>query len=442
MIAIAVSRADEASTHIREHLLDLRAWTERDDQTRADGDGGGTVYRHGPFELRTFDDLHLYLDGVAGAFDGDPEFLVFPSRHAGDTGELLTAHFTGNFGPAEYGGDDYDLAAACPAAHRAVYHALREVAPDDYEVGMECTHHGPTDVGAPSMFVEIGSAQRQWRDPAAAEAAARAILALDDADARTDRTLVGFGGGHYVPRFERVVRETDWAMGHIAADWSLSEMGLPERRTPVVEAAFEQSGAELALLEGDHPKLRRIVEDVGYRVVDETWVRAVDGVDLALVEALETAVCTVPDGLRFGDAATDHEGEWVVVDLSPELLAEAQGVDEDAAREAVRSTTLAYETTQNGTRLAPRIVVAEEADREAVVRALLDVLRSDYDAVERDGDAVVLSETAFDPALAADHGVPEGPKFGQLAAGRPVDVDGETVAPEDVHAERTRRIPI
>jgi len=442
MIAIAVSRADEASTHICEHVLDLRAWTEHHDETRADGDGGGTVYRHGPFELRTFDDLHLYLPGVAEAFDGDPDVLVVPSRHAGDTDELLTAHFTGNFGPAEYGGEDYDLAAACPGAHRAVYHALRAVAPDDYEVGMECTHHGPTDVGAPSMFVEIGSAEPQWRDPAAAEAAARAILELDDAEARPDRTLVGFGGGHYVPRFERVVRDTDWAMGHVAADWSLSEMGLPDRKTGVIRAAFEESGAELALIEGEHSKLRRVIEELGYRVVDETWVRAVEGVDLTLVEALETAVRPVADGLRFGEQATDDDGEWHVVDLSPALLDEAQGVDEEVAHEAVRTATLAYETTQNGTRLAPRVVVAETADRERVVEGLLDVLRVEYDAVERDGDAVLLTETAFDPALAADRGVPEGPKFGQLAAGRSVNVDGETVTPDEVHAERTRRIRI
>src|SRR6056297_2219923 len=178
MLGIVVSRADSASEHVGDHLLDLADWSLETDETRADADGGGTVYRTDGIELREFDDLHLHLDGVGSVFDADLELLVFASRHSGETGPLLTAHHTGNFGPADHGGEPNALARACPNAHDAVLDALREHAPEGYEVGMECTHHGPSTVGVPSMFVEVGSAEPQWEDETACRAVAEAILDL------------------------------------------------------------------------------------------------------------------------------------------------------------------------------------------------------------------------------------------------------------------------
>ncbi|MEF8826358.1 MAG: D-aminoacyl-tRNA deacylase, partial [Halapricum sp.] len=253
MLGIVVSRADSASVHIGEHLRDLADWEIETDDSRQDGEGGGTIYRLDDAELREFDPFHLELDRVAEAFD-DPDLIVFASRHSGETGKLLTAHHTGNFGTAEYGGEDGAFAAACPNAHKRVVEALTRHAPEDYEVGMECTHHGPTDVGAPSMFVEVGSAEPQWDDPDAARAVAKAVLDLRGVEPLapredgTRRHVLGFGGGHYVPRFERIVRETDWAVGHIGADWGLDAMGDPEGNRDVLEAAFEASAADHAVL--------------------------------------------------------------------------------------------------------------------------------------------------------------------------------------------------
>src|SRR6056297_603166 len=102
MLAIVVSRADEASVNIGEQLLDVADWTETVDDSRADADGGGTVYRTDGAELRTFEGRHLELEDPVAAFES-PDVLVFASKHAGETDELLTAHPTGNFGDAEYG---------------------------------------------------------------------------------------------------------------------------------------------------------------------------------------------------------------------------------------------------------------------------------------------------------------------------------------------------
>jgi D-aminoacyl-tRNA deacylase len=125
-------------------------------------------------------------------------------------------------------------------------------------------------------------------------------------------------------------------------------------------------------------------------------------------------------------------------------VARAQGLDEAAAREAIEANAVAFGTTQAGTRAAGRVAFA--ADDAApghadLVADLAAVLAADYDEVVVDDDAVIARETAFDPALAADMGVPEGPAFGRLASGEPVEVDGETVRPEAVSTRREERFP-
>jgi len=443
VIAIVVSRADSAYEHIGDRLLELADWAAREDDARPDGAGGGTYYRRPGFELRTFDDLHLEVEDAAEAFD-DPDLLAFVSRHSGNTGPLLTAHFTGNFGPAEFGGTAGGLAEACPNAHAELLAAFDEHAPEGYEVGTECTHHGPSSVGVPSMFVELGSDEPQWDDPEGARAVARAVLDLEGVDPHGARQLVAFGGGHYAPRVERIVRETDWAVGHVAADWVLDATGSPDANRDVLRRAFEASGADRAVVDGDRPELAATLADLGYEVVSETWLRETTDVDLGLVEALEADLAPVGEGLRFSEAATgaDAATDYEVVALPAELLAEAQGIDPDAVREAVEARALAFETEQGASRVAGRAAVREPSDRTAIVDAMAEVLAEAYDSVAREDGAVVAREVAFDPEKAKTLGVPEGPAFGKLSAGESVAVGGREIDPEAVRSERVREFPV
>jgi D-aminoacyl-tRNA deacylase len=447
MLAIVVSRADEASERIGDHLLELASWTERTDESRADAAGGGTYYRTEAedVELRSFDDLHLHLDGVAATFD-DPDLLVFASRHSGETGPLLTAHATGNFGPAEYGGGDGSLARAAPNALRVVRRAFDEHAPEGYETGIEATHHGPSTVGCPSLFVELGSGEAEWNDPEGAAAVAGSILDLRGVEPSDYRTVVGFGGGHYAPRFDRILTETDWAVGHVAADWSLEEMGDPEEARAVVAKAFRNSGTEFALIDGDDPDLAAVIEDLGFETVSETWLRETTGVPLDLVERVERELSRVDGGLRFGEAAAGYDGEFVREELPDELLDEANGVDRSAVRDGVAERSVAYETLEGGSLVAGPVALADAGDSRAVVEELAAVLATKYDAVAVEDGEVVASRDAFDPELAREAGVEEGPAFGRLSAGEAVTVgdgeDGEeTVAPADVRTACERRFP-
>ncbi|WP_266075975.1 D-aminoacyl-tRNA deacylase [Haladaptatus caseinilyticus] len=447
MIAVVVSRADHASEHIGEYLRSETGWTAHEDDSRPDADGGGRFYRTEGFELREFESLHLDIEHVAEAFS-NPDLLVFASRHSGDTGPLLTTHFTGNFGPAEYGGEDGTLAESSPNAQAELLRAFDDHAPESYDVGMECTHHGPSEVGVPSMFVELGSDEEQWHDSTAARAVARAILDLRGVEPTRERQLVGFGGGHYVPRFERIVRETDWAVGHIASDWNLETMGPPAESRETIRQAFERSGAEYAVCEGEYPELESVISALGYRIVSETWVREVSGVPLSLVETLETELSSVESGLRFGAAARRFDGskgdkpEFELVSLPGDLLDSATGIDREETRAAVAEHAIAFETDQSGTRVVGRAAVRGPDEYDAIIDALVALLDRKYDAVERTPDEVVVREVAFDPEKARKLGISEGPKFGKLSSGTAVTVNGRTISPDAVRTDRTHTFPI
>lgn len=450
MLGIVVSRADEASITIAEQLRELADWSpDGEDRYRTDG-----------VQLRYFDELHIELDRPAAAFD-DPDLLAVASRHSGDTGALLTAHHTGNVGPAEYGGAPNELSRAAPNAHARVIAALEEFAPPEYEVGTEVTHHGPSTVGAPSLFVELGSGPDHWTEPAPARAVARAILGLREVDpdrpaAEGYRHVVGFGDGHYAPRIERVLAETDWAVGHVAADWALNAL-TDEALSTVVELVFERSRATHALVEGTRPAVAEQIERLGYRTVGERFLRETTGVSLSLVAAAERRLCSVDDGLRFGDPAQKAADLGVVCRLPEELLTEARGIDRTGTTEAVAEAAIAFETDQGGTRPTGLVALpaadastadpafaagADPAIYEWLLDSLLEVLRERYERIDRaDGVAVAVSER-FDPDRARTLGVPEGPAFGRLAAGDPVEIDGEPIPPEAVHERRERRFPL
>ena len=445
-IAIVVSRDDRASVHIGERLLGQADWTEHEDESRPDAEGGGDYYRSGPFELREFDALHIDIDDPEPAFSEQPDLVVFVSRHAGETGALLTGHFTGNFGTAEYGGTDRELSATAPSALSAYLSALAAHAPDGYDVAVEGTHHGPTGLDTPSLFAELGSGDEQWDDAAGARAVAQAVLSLRGVSPHRERQVVGIGGGHYAPRFGRVVRETPWAVGHIASDWQLEELGHPrtDEAKAVLRQAFERSGADHALFDGEHPELQAAVEELGYRVVSETWVRNVGARPLGLVESLESGLTTVEDGLRFG-ARTPDADDWERLPLPDDLVTEAQNVDPETTREAVEAATVAFDTIENGTRARGDAAFASEELESAyaqLVDSLAMVLSASYDEVTVEDDIVQAREEAFDPEKAKRLGVPEGPKMGMLAGGTTVEVQGREIPPSAVRSQREETFPL
>lgn len=438
MIGIVISRQDAASILIGDRLRQIESWEERHDASRPEAEGGGLYYTRPGFSLREFDALHIDLQHVERAFD-EVDLIVFPSRHAGDTGKLLTTHFTGNIGPADYGGDPNTVSVAAPSVLTQVYRFLSENAPSRYDVGIEATHHGPLVPQVPSLFVEIGSSESAWNDPLPAETIACAILKLPNDGFGTDRVIVGFGGGHYAPRFERILRETDWSLGHIVADWSLDQ--LPSFESGIVTQLFERSDTNLALIDGDRPELESCLDSQGYRVVSETWIRETTGVPLAMVNELESALGTVDDGLRFGVECRNAQ-RYEIYCIAAELVAKATSLDPEKTRSVFHEHTIGFLTEENGNLVTGMVAVTSEPKVHEILDGITEIFVNEFEIVERSTDAIHVTDREFRPDLAKKHGVAEGPAFGQLAAGNPVEVNGSMVTPEMVFRDYTESFPL
>jgi D-aminoacyl-tRNA deacylase len=430
MLGIVASRTDKASVRIADRLRAVVDWK------RVADDGPAGWWTDGA-ELREIEKTHIEMTDPAPLFSATPDLVAVVSRHAGDTGPLLTAHHTGNVGPAEYGGEPRSFAPAAPAAHRAAIRALSRFAPEGYDVGTEATHHGPTDVSVPFLFVELGSSKAAWRDDTAAEAVARATLALRGVDPRTNRSVTVIGGGHYAPRVERLVRETDWSVGHVAPDWGIKTLNSPAARVETFERMLTASATGLALVDGDRADLTGALARADAQVVSETWLRETDGVALSLAERLEATLGPVDQGTRFGAPAREASAniEFMSQALPPELTEAAGGINATAATAVVADAALAYGTADGGSRPSEHVALADPGAYDRIVAGLAEVVKEQYDAVEIEEGRVVARRLAFDPDRARTLGVPEGPAFGRLAAGEAVEVRGELIPPEQVSQE-------
>jgi D-aminoacyl-tRNA deacylase len=153
-----------------------------------------------------------------------PKQAFFISRHTSETGKpTLTTHPIGNYGEAQFGGKTKTL---CKSSPRLMTHLLRLMKKNakqtqlEHQICLEVTHHGPY-ISIPSLFIEVGSTEEEWKKQKPAEIIAKSILELlnlyhYEEDLPNDiPILIGIGGGHYAPRFTDVALEKKVAFGHM-----------------------------------------------------------------------------------------------------------------------------------------------------------------------------------------------------------------------------------
>ncbi len=179
------------------------------------------------FEITKRNDVKLvgFADNFKSlaSFEGfSPDFCVVASRHKAESGQpTLTCHPTGNFGVAELGGRDRTLQLTSALHLRKALLSLHRVREEyelsGFEVSLEVTHHGPTDLPFPLLYMEVGSSEKEWRKDRACRAVADAINHVVSEQPVDIPAAVGFGGPHYAPNFSAVVRGGAVACGHIAS---------------------------------------------------------------------------------------------------------------------------------------------------------------------------------------------------------------------------------
>ncbi len=150
---------------------------------------GRSIYKKGEVWLIATEKGQIEAEHLDEFFE--PDYYVFASRHRSESGaRTLTVHVTGNLTKkAEVGGRPEELAYANPDAMKVALIELEKGRKErglDYKVSMEATHHGPTGLERPVLFVEVGSTEAEWRNEKAVEVVARAALKA------AENTLISF----------------------------------------------------------------------------------------------------------------------------------------------------------------------------------------------------------------------------------------------------------
>ncbi|MEM2934241.1 MAG: D-aminoacyl-tRNA deacylase [Halobacteria archaeon] len=268
-IAIVISACDPAGQNIKSNLLELKEWHFLG--SRETGD----IWERENYILIEIQEYHVYADGIDRKIEREgfsPELLIFASMHkARDPKPLITAHFTGNIGEAMHGGGAREIAIPAPFALKAILLLLKKMAfGSEFAVTMEGTHHGPTDLRIPSLYVEIGSSEAEWNDQRIGKIIASAITTFSP---QRKPVGVSFGGSHYAPRQSQLLFETEVAFAHVIPEYALKDLDFV-----MLKKIFEKSKPDFAYLDQTMSKERRkwLVENIqklGYRILSESDIR-------------------------------------------------------------------------------------------------------------------------------------------------------------------------
>ncbi len=259
-ILILASQRDAAALNIADKLIGDHGF----EQSKCVS-SSSQCYVRGNAQLIYLDRDLIYADGIDTEFPC--EAIIFASRHKSDSGDpTLTTHVCGNLGSdASFGGLARKLAVADPQMLRSALvglaQATRDLGLSEYSVSLEATHHGPTELNVPSIFVEIGSTEREWSDPRAGKAAAQAISSAVTT-IENGPSAVGFGGGHYSTKHTRTSLDGKYCVGHILPKYFFDNYDME-----MVRLAFERTVGNCTLAVIDWKGIRggersRLLEDL------------------------------------------------------------------------------------------------------------------------------------------------------------------------------------
>jgi D-aminoacyl-tRNA deacylase len=184
----------------------------------------GRSPRHKNAQLYVAPGSLLTLEDLDRAYPNASSF-IFLSKHRSDSQiPTLTCHCTGNFSDNPYGGNPREIAISFPSLQKGYLRAItagRNRVPE-YDVIIEATHHGPTSLKKPVLFVELGSSEKQWGDSNAAGVMCDTLLGmLDNGIERCGKVGIALGGTHYPTKFNKLLLESEFGLAAVASKHNL-----------------------------------------------------------------------------------------------------------------------------------------------------------------------------------------------------------------------------
>ena len=176
----------------------------------------GEIYRGKYFDLLIIPTPAISADWLEEKFSYDG--FVFLSKHAAESGVLaLTCHSTGNFSEAKFGGNNRQVAIPHPHIQKSYLQKLWQNRNNfsEFQITIEATHHGPTDLNKPSIFIEIGTTEKQWNDSILCNSIAKIVVEIMKNEQKSNPVAICFGGTHYPDKFTNELIHGKFALGTV-----------------------------------------------------------------------------------------------------------------------------------------------------------------------------------------------------------------------------------
>lgn len=228
MPIIFYSTEDAAGTNVARFLKDVHGFEAAPDVVEK-----GRRFRAWASDFAQLLELETRL-----AFDSDyvgdffySDLFVFASRHRSEAGNpCFTVHATGDWARKQ-------LSATSARAIKTAFDFLAKNPVEGFDVTLEATHHRPVGLKTPSLFIEVGSSEREWENPGACGLVAECIVEVCKNYAFKEcKPVIGVGAGHYCPSFNELEAK-DYGFSHIAAKYALDHIDSKAVRQAIEKTA-------------------------------------------------------------------------------------------------------------------------------------------------------------------------------------------------------------
>jgi D-aminoacyl-tRNA deacylase len=182
----------------------------------------GEIYRGQNFDLVVITTPAISADWLEEKYSYDG--FVFLSKHAAESGVLaLTCHSTGNFSDAKFGGNKRQVAIPHPNLQKSYLQRLWQKRDNfsDFQITIEATHHGPTALNKPAIFIEIGTTEKQWNDVPLCNSIAKIVVDVVKDNQKSNPVAICFGGTHYPDKFTDELIHGKFALGTVVPKHAL-----------------------------------------------------------------------------------------------------------------------------------------------------------------------------------------------------------------------------
>ena len=226
---ILASKQDEAGMNIATQLF----------QFRKNPVSGILSQEEKYFDIFIVDNSILFEENLNLDKLREYDFVIFASKHKSEKHEKsLTVHAPGNFSFEEpkFGGKPGKICKASAVFQKQIFKKLKENAEKSalkkYSVTLEATHHGPL-INKPCLFIEIGATEEEWKDKRAGFAVAKTISETIEefAGNKYNEIVVGIGGPHYCPEFNKLQLNSNIAISHV----------IPKYISPITEEILKEA---------------------------------------------------------------------------------------------------------------------------------------------------------------------------------------------------------